>query len=286
MKVFPVILSVVVLGLSVGSWYYSSQQQTMMRAVVNVSGGKAGKGMEAVKKQAESDFNKALLDANSADEKTRKVSNELNGVDGAIEKREVAESTRDEQRDYRDGMSAELEVTKGKHEEAQKKAEALLETMRTLDDLASVSDLTEVVDTFQTIVTDAKEKNAELTSEHASLVEVRGKAESKVAAEQAELARLEEQNRKFEATYRKNVLEYVVSQVKPESRIVVFKAPKDSGIVIGDTVPLIVKRGDVTVANLRVESVKGNEVVAKYTLVPGQEIRVGDNIIHKKPHGS
>ena len=74
--------------------------------------------------------------------------------------------------------------------------------------------------------------------------------------------------------------------VDPARNIIIFTAAKDSGLVAGDTTPLIVKRNKTTIATLRVESIKNNEVVAKYTVAPGQKIRVGDNIIHEKPHGS
>ena len=93
-------------------------------------------------------------------------------------------------------------------------------------------------------------------------------------------------NADFEAVYRKNAHEYVVRVVDPARSIIIFTAGRNSGLVAGDSTPLIVKRGNVTVGTLRVESINDAEVVAKYTCAPGQRIRVGDNIIHEKPHGS
>lgn len=287
MKIFPVILSVAVLGLSVGAWYYADQQQSVMRAVVNVSGGKDAKqGLGATKKAAEQAFTKASSEAKSAKESAETASYELNGVDKAIERREKAERDRDAQIAYRDGKAEELKATEARYEDAQKRAEVLLETMRTLEDLANVADLSEVVDTFQTIVEQAKEKNEELKNEHEALVTAREAATNKVAGEEAELARLEAQNSEFAANYRKNTHEYTVLSVVPSRNIILFMVPKDSGIVIGDSVPLIVKRGDVTIAKLRVEKISDNQATAKYTLEPGQQISAGDSIIRVRPHGS
>jgi hypothetical protein len=142
------------------------------------------------------------------------------------------------------------------------------------------------VETFQTIVEDAKEKKQELTNEHESLVTAREAATKKVADETTELARLDKINRDFEANYRKNEREYVVNSIDTGRSIITFFVPKDSGLVAGDSTPLIVKRNNTTVATLRVESIKNGEVVAKFTNVGRNKIQKGDNIIHEKPHGS
>lgn len=287
MKLLPVILSVTVLGLSVGAWYYSDQQQSVMNMAIKVSGGSsAQEGMSAVQREARSQADEASVAASEAAKKTQAQYIALNGAGQAIEKREAAERQRDENISYRDGMAAELESTKERHADAQERAEAMLTTMRELEDLSSVSDLSEAVATFQEIVEQAKEKKAELEPELESLITAREAATKKVADETTELARLDKINRDFEATYRKNSREYVVRVVDPARNIVIFTAAKDSGLVAGDTTPLIVKRNKATVATLRVESIKNNEVVAKYTAAPGYKIRVGDNIIHEKPHGS
>lgn len=287
MKLLPVILSVSVLGLSIGAWYYSDQQQSVMTMAVKVSGGSSAQdGMSAIQREARSQADEASVAASAAAEKTKAQYIALNGAGQAIEKREAAERTRDENISYRDGMAAELESTKERHADAQQRAEEMLATMRELEDLSSVSDLSEAVATFQEIVEQAKEKKAELEPELESLITAREAATKKVADETTELARLDKINRDFEANYRKNSREYVVRVVDPARNIVIFTASKDSGLVAGDTTPLIVKRNKATVATLRVESIKNDEVVAKFTTAPGYKIRVGDKIFHEKPHGS
>lgn len=287
MKILPYILSVSVLGLTFCAWYYSDQQQAVMKMAVKVSGGKADQeGMSAVQRNARAASDETLLAATGAADKTREQYKNLTGPGGTIENRKTAEDTRDKQIAYRDGMAAELESTKERHADAQERAEAMLATMRELEDLSSVADLSEAVETFQSIVQDAKDKKSQLEPELESLIAARDAATKKVADETTELARLDKINRDFEANYRKNAREYVVRVVDPARNIIIFNVPKDSGLVVGDTTPLIVKRNNVTVATLRVESIKDNEVVAKYTSAPRQRIRIGDNIIHEKPHGS
>ncbi len=287
MKILPVVLSVTVLGLSVGAWYYSDQQQSIMNMAVKVSGGAAEQdGMSAIVSSAKTEVSEASVAASEAAKGAETQYLQLTGPGAAIEKRQAAERKLQEDTDYRDGMAAELKTTQENHAAAQAEAEAMLATMRELEDLASVSSLSEAVETFQTIVEDAKEKKQELTNEHESLVTAREAATKKVADETTELARLDKINRDFEANYRKNEREYVVNSIDTGRSIITFFVPKDSGLVAGDSTPLIVKRNNTTVATLRVESIKNGEVVAKFTNVGRNKIQKGDNIIHEKPHGS
>lgn len=287
MKILPVVLSVTVLGLSVGAWYYSDQQQSIMNMAVKVSGGAAEQdGMSAIVSSAKTEVSEASVAASEAAKGAETQYLQLTGPGAAIEKRQAAERKLQEDTDYRDGMAAELKTTQENHAAAQAEAEAMLATMRELEDLASVSSLSEAVETFQTIVEDAKEKKQELTNEHESLVTAREAATKKVADETTELARLDKINRDFEANYRKNEREYVVNSIDTGRSIITFFVPKDSGLVAGDSTPLIVKRNNTTIATLRVESIKNGEVVAKFTNVGRNKIQKGDNIIHEKPHGS
>lgn len=287
MKILPVVLSVSVLALSVGAWYYSDQQQSIMNMAVKVSGGASEQGgISALLADAKTQKSEASVAASSSADKAKEQYLKLTGPGAAIEKRKEAERQRDEDISYRDGMAAELETTKQHYAEAEEKSEAMLATMRELEDLSSVSSLSEAVETFQTVVEDAKEKKSQLEPELESCITTREAATKKVADETAELARLDKINRDFEAVYRKNAREYVVNNIDAARTIITFSVPKDSGLVAGDSTPLIVKRGDTTVAMLRIESIKNGEVVAKYTNVRGQRIKVGDNIIHEKPHGS
>ncbi len=289
MRIFPYIACLAVLGLAGVAYNVTSQHQTVMAMAVKVSGGQSGAdGSIAADVGASSVQQKEARDArDSAEKDTGVVHHELNREGGAIEQRKQKEDERDTAISARDKQKQSLEATKEDHAKAQEEADAMLATMKELDALADAADLSEVVETFTTAVSDAKTKQTEeLIPELESLVTARTAATEKVAAETTELARLEKINADFEANYRKNETEYVVAAIDPARNIVTFIVTKDSGVVAGDTTPLLVKRGKNTVATLRVESIKENKVVAKYSLAPGQRIQPGDRIIHVKPHGS
>ena len=72
-------------------------------------------------------------------------------------------------------------------------------------------------------------------------------------------------------------------------RFVAFKVGADSGLVAGDSTPLLVKRGAVEVVRLRIVSVSNGMVVAVFdpaTLKPGVRPQVGDRVFRQKPIGS
>lgn len=287
MKILPFVTVFAVLGLGSAAIMYSMQQQEIMEMAVKASGGISDQGgMSDVRNKARTEAEEADSKATAAKKLTEAEYTNLNGAGQAIEKREAAERLLEEKVTYRDTMASEQESTKERHKEAMQQADEMLATMRTLEDLANVADLSEAVATFEDVVAKAKEKKAELEPELEGLITAREAATKKVADETAELARLDKINADFEAVYRKNAHEYVVRVVDPARSIIIFTAGRNSGLVAGDSTPLIVKRGNVTVGTLRVESINDAEVVAKYTCAPGQRIRVGDNIIHEKPHGS
>ncbi|MBR4311301.1 MAG: hypothetical protein IKT79_09740, partial [Akkermansia sp.] len=67
MKILPVVLSVTVLGLSVGAWYYSDQQQSIMNMAVKVSGGAAEQdGMSAIVSSAKTEVSESSVAASEA----------------------------------------------------------------------------------------------------------------------------------------------------------------------------------------------------------------------------
>ena len=202
----------------------------------------------------------------------------------AKENRQIAENAYNGMIAYRNGMMREYENAKANYEDSESRAESVLETMKQLEELAEAIDLAEAVDTFMVVVENAKEENGNLKNQRDEKVELRTAKTTKVANETATLAALDKQNSDFAANYRKNVVEYPVLTIVAERKLVLFTVPAESGIVSGSA--LLVKRGDNTIAVLRVENVSDNQVTAKYTLAPGQELQLGDRVIHVKPHGS
>ena len=69
----------------------------------------------------------------------------------------------------------------------------------------------------------------------------------------------------------------------------VFNVGPESGLIAGDATPLLVKRGDVVVAPLRIVTISKGMVVAEYDpkqLVPGVRPEVGDRVFRVKPLGN
>ena len=155
--------------------------------------------------------------------------------------------------------------------------------------LSSVSNLSEAVATFEETVNTEKERSKTLSSDLDEKVTVREAAAKKVANETAELARLDGINRRFEEEYRKNDDEFTIMAVDTRWKFVVFNAGKDSGLVAGDSTPLLVKRGGAMIAKLRVMSVSAGQVIAEYNsdeLPQGVSLEVGDRVFMQKPIGS
>ena len=199
----------------------------------------------------------------------------------AKENRQIAENAYNGMIAYRNEMMREHENAKANNEDSESRAESVLETMKQLDDLSEVADLTEAVDTFTEIVENAKEENGVLTAKRYEKVKQRTAKTTKVANETETLAALDKQNSDFAANYRKNTVEYPVTAVVPGRSFVLFTVPAESGIERGTA--LLVMRGDNIVATLFVEKKSGNQVIAKYTLAPGQAVKVGDKVIHARP---
>lgn len=287
MKIAPLIAIIVTLGLGVAGFMFSSQQQTTMKLVVGVAGGPDGSGgLKAVnqsldgnvasisgerKKALEAGAEAATMLQRSAEELTQ-AENELSSQESALA-----------------DMREKVKEAKGRQDEIQAELDALLAFFRSLPALSSVSDLNEAVATLESTVNEEKEKATTLSSELESKVTVRDAAAKKVATETAELERLDGANRRFEDEYRKNDDEFTILAVDPRWKFVVFNVGKDSGIVTGDSNPLLVKRGNVMIAKLRVISITGNQVVAEFKseeLPAGVMLEVGDRVFMQKPIGS
>lgn len=287
MKIAPLIAIIVTLGLGVAGFMFSSQQQTTMKLVVGVAGGPDGSGgLKAVNQSLDGNVasisgerKKALEACAEAATMLQRSAEELAQAENELSSQESALAD----------MQEKVKEAKGRQDEIQAELDALLAFFRSLPALSSVSDLNEAVATLESTVNEEKEKSATLATELESKVTVRDAAAKKVAAETAELERLDGANRRFEDEYRKNDDEFTILAVDPRWKFVVFNVGKDSGIVTGDSNPLLVKRGDVMIAKLRVISITGNQVVAEFKseeLPAGVMLEVGDRVFMQKPIGS
>lgn len=287
MKIAPLIAIIVTLGLGVAGFMFSSQQQTTMKLVVGVAGGPDGSGgLKAVNQSLDGNVASISGERKKALEACAEAATMLQR---SAEELAQAENELSSQEAVLADMQEKVKEAKSRQNEIQAELDALLAFFRSLPALSSVSDLNEAVATLESTVNEEKEKANTLTAELESKVTVRDAAAKKVATETAELERLDGANRRFEDEYRKNDDEFTILAVDPRWKFVVFNVGKDSGIVTGDSHPLLVKRGDVMIAKLRVISITGNQVVAEFKseeLPAGVMLEVGDRVFMQKPIGS
>lgn len=287
MKIAPLIAIIATLGLGVAGFMFSSQQQTTMKLVVGVAGGPDGSGgLKAVNQTLDGSVASISGERKKALEATAEA---VTMLQRSAEELSQAESELSAQESALADMKEKVKEAKARQDEIQAELDALLAFFRSLPALASVSDLNEAVATLESTVNEEKEKATTLASELESKVTVRDAAAKKVATETAELERLDGANRRFEDEYRKNDDEFTILAVDPRWKFVVFNVGKDSGIVTGDSHPLLVKRGDVMIAKLRVISISNNQVVAEFKseeLPAGVMLEVGDRVFMQKPIGS
>lgn len=287
MKIAPLIAIIVTLGLGVAGFMFSSQQQTTMKLVVGVAGGPDGSGgLKAVNQSLDGNVASISGERKKALEACAEAATMLQR---SAEELAQAESELSSQESALAAMKEKVKEAKSRQDEIQAELDALLAFFRSLPALSSVSDLNEAVSTLESTVNEEKEKASTLSSELESKVTVRDAAAKKVATETAELERLDGANRRFEEEYRKNDDEFTILAVDPRWKFVVFNVGKDSGIVTGDSNPLLVKRGDVMIAKLRVISITGNQVIAEFKseeLPAGVMLEVGDRVFMQKPIGS
>lgn len=287
MKIVPLITIIATLGLGVAGWMYSSHQQTTMKLVVGAVGGVDGtSGLKAANQ---------ALDATMATAATeRKTALEASAQAGIMLQRSAeslaaAEQVLEEEQGKLADMLEKVEEARANQAAYQAEMDALLAYFRSLPALSNVSDVSEAVATLAEVVATERERGQVLATELEEKVTVREAAARRVAGETAELARLDSANRRFEEEYRKNDDEFSILAVDTRWKFVVISVGRDSGLVAGDTTPLIVKRGGSLIATLRITSVSNGQVIAEYNaeeLPAGVVLEVGDRVFVQKPIGS
>lgn len=287
MKIVPLITIIATLGLGVAGWMYSSHQQTTMKLVVGAVGGVDGtSGLKAANQ---------ALDATMATAATeRKTALEASAQAGIMLQRSAeslaaAEQVLEEEQGKLADMLEKVEEARANQAAYQAEMDALLAYFRSLPALSNVSDVSEAVATLAEVVATERERGQVLATELEEKVTVREAAARRVAGETAELARLDSANRRFEEEYRKNDDEFSILAVDTRWKFVVISVGRDSGLVAGDTTPLIVKRGGNMIATLRITSVSNGQVIAEYNseeLPAGVVLEVGDRVFVQKPIGS
>lgn len=293
MKVSQLVISLLALLMGVGLIMYSADQQQVMDVLVATHGG----GPQVADADAT-----GLRKLNSdLDAEVARISGERSA---AIEATEGARVEMRDARDKRNDAEAKLAADKAENEDLKVKVESATKTAIQLRDTynaalsklkaegsldADTTDLGALVDAVKAVVDreNARKKDLETQLEEEKVV--REAATEKLAKEKVELNRINGINDRFFKDYMKNGDEFALLAVDMRWRFVAFKVGADSGLVAGDTTPLLVKRGPVEVVKLRIISIKDGMVTAEFdpkTLAPGVRPQVGDLVFRQKPLGS
>ncbi len=292
MKISQLIIAVIVAGLGVAGIKYSLDQSKVMNLLITThGGGPLVEDMDATGlRKAKAEI--TLEAATAASER-----------DEAVKASESARIEMTDARNKRDDAKSKLEGENARLEELRPQAEAAEERLANLQtefekataDLKNIPELEgeddhgTITDTLRNIVASAKETQKKLEEDIAAREEVLKAATEKVATETAEFERVKAINDSFFANYTKNKDEYPVLAVDTRWKFVVFNVGKESGLVAGDTTPMLLKRGDALLCKLRIVSVTNGQVIAEFDpaqLPAGVRIEEGDLVFREKPLGS
>lgn len=294
MKISQLLISILVLLAGGAAVMYSADQQKVMNALIATHGG--GQQVDVSNATGLRKLNQDL-DAERGTGATERSS--------AIK---LTEAARVEMRDAitrRDEMQAQLDAHKEELKNVQADVKAMQASVDTLvnafnEAMAEIkksesvevdasADFTAVLEAIKEAVKKLEDTRDEQTKLLEELNQERTKKVSELAALRVELARLTAINDKFVADYQKNDDEYPVLAVDGRWKFVVFNAGAESGLLPGDSTPVLVKRGGVVITQARILSVSNGVVVAEYDpkkLMPGVRPELGDRVFRVKPIGN
>ncbi len=294
MKISQLLASILVLLAGGAAIMYSSDQQKVMDVLIASHGG--GQQVDA---SSATGLRKLNLDL---DAERGTVSSERSAAVKAAEaarvemmdsnvKRNEAQAKLDEHKESLDGVRRKVQAMRKSAAELESSLKAALKTVKASAalDVSDDTDTEAVLTAIRELVENEKKRTDELNEKLADWQAARKAATERLAKEQVELNRLTAINDKFFTDYSKNSDEFPLLAADNRWKFVVFQAGPDSGLVPGDATPLLVKRGGVVVAPLRIVSISKGMVIAEYDpkhLMPGVRPEVGDRAFRVKPLGN
>ncbi len=291
MKISHLLIVLLVAAVGGAGIYYTSAQKSVMNALIAGHGGgplvddsQAG-GLRKALKDAEG------LAATASTERSAAVdacsSAQVNMVD-SLNKRNDSQSKLDRDKGELSDWQGKVKRAQERVEQIKAEFQAAVAELQNVPELGGESDLTTAMEKLRTVVEQERERNNELKTEHEDKVTVREALTAKVAKETAEWLHVKGINDTFFENYTKNKDEFEILVVDTKWNFVAFNVGKDSGLVAGDSTPLLAKRGDTLLANLRIISINDGRVIAQYDpqQVPaGLKIQPGDRVFREKPIG-
>lgn len=294
MKISQLLASILVLLAGGAAIMYSADQQKVMDVVIAVHGG--GQQVDASSATGLRKLNQDL-DAERGTVSAERAA-AVKGAEAArvemrdsMVKRDEAQTKLDEHKGALDGVRRKVEAMKKSVEELRSSLDAALAEIKSSAslDVGEGASPEAVLASIRAIVEREQKRTEEITEKLNDWQAARTAATEKLAKEKVELNRLTAINDKFFTDYSKNDDEYPLLAVDSRWKFVVFNVGPDSGLIAGDATPLLVKRGDVVVAPLRIVTISKGMVVAEFDpkqLQPGVRPEVGDRVFRVKPLGN
>lgn len=294
MKISQLLVSILVLLAGGAAIMYTADQQKVMDIVIATHGG--GQQVDASSATGLRKLNQDLDAERGTGSSERAAA--VKATEAARVEMRDSQVKRDEAQGKVDGHKEELKSVRGKVDAMVKSVETLRASLETaLADLKTSASLdvgsdasAEVVlESIRGIVEKEQKRTEEITEKLNDWQAARTAATEKLAKEKVELNRLTAINDKFFTDYSKNDDEYPLLAADSRWKFVVFNVGPESGLIAGDATPLLVKRGDVVVAPLRIVTISKGMVVAEYDpkqLQPGVRPEVGDRVFRVKPLGN
>lgn len=294
MKISQLLVSILVLLAGGAAIMYTADQQKVMDIVIATHGG--GQQVDASSATGLRKLNQDLDAERGTGSSERAAA--VKATEAARVEMRDSQVKRDEAQGKLDGHKGELNSVRSKVEAMNKSVEELraslesaladLKTSASLD-VGSDASAEAVLESIRGIVEKEQKRTEEITEKLNDWQAARTAATEKLAKEKVELNRLTAINDKFFTDYSKNDDEYPLLAADSRWKFVVFNVGPESGLIAGDATPLLVKRGDVVVAPLRIVTISKGMVVAEYDpkqLVPGVRPEVGDRVFRVKPLGN
>lgn len=292
MKKSQLIAAILVIALGGAGIFFAQKQNATMNLLVATHGG--GSLVDDMSATGLRKFSRELV----AEDISAQRAAALEKADKALMQMKADRSARDNSRSILESSQAtlseaqaSLEGLKSQIAEVEKNIAALMVKLKDLmpDSFGSESEVAAAMEKLKEVAAEQAEEREKLEAELKEKQTIREALVQKVAGLQVDLNKVAMVNEEFFDNYSQNDDEYTIVAVNPNWKFVVFKAPANSRLVPGDSTPLIVKRGGVKLASLRVVSNNGGQIVAEYDpkqLPAGIALQVGDKVFRMKPLGS
>ncbi len=294
MKISQLLASILVLLAGGAAIMYSADQQKVMDVLIASHGGgqqvdaASATGLRKLNQDLDAERGTSSAERAAAVKATEAARVEMR--DGCV-KRDEAQEKLDAHKASLDGVRGKVKAMNDSVEQLRVSFNAALAELNGSGGLSvdASADFSTVLESIKSIVEREEKRTEEITERLNDWQAARKAATEKLAKEKVELNRLTAINDKFFADYSKNDDEYPLLAADMRWKFVVFNVGQDSGLIAGDTTPLLLKRGDVVITPLRIVSISQGTVIAEFEpekLTPGVRPEVGDRVFRVKPLGN